>query len=104
MNEFMTEEPKFSIPADEKTLMYALSISPMEARFVQAMLNTTDWVGEKELPEIRYSVRQVVYALRKKLERRRIWIINDGNGRYSIPPASKEIIKREIEKSTGAAA
>jgi hypothetical protein len=104
MNEFMTEEPKFSIPADEKTLIYVLGVSPMEARFVQAMLNTTGWVGEDELPEIKYSVRQIIYTLRKKLDPKRIWVINDGNGRYSIPPASKEILKREIEKSTGAAA
>ncbi len=99
MVEFMTEEPHISVPADEKTLMRALGISPMEARFVQAMLNTTDWVGEDELPEIKYSVRQVIYTMRKKLEPRKIWVINDGNGRYSIPPACKEIVRRAIEAS-----
>ena len=99
MLNFMTEEPDISIPADEKTLIHAFGFSPMEARFVQAMLNTTGWVGEDELPEIKYSVRQVIYTLRKKLERRKIWVINDGNGKYSIPPACKEIIKRTIEAS-----
>jgi hypothetical protein len=103
MLEFMTEEPKFSILADEKTLIHAFGVSPMEARFVQAMLNM-NWVGEDELPEIKYSVRQVIYTLRKKLEPKKIWVINDGNGRYSIPPTCKEIIKREIEKSMGGAA
>ena len=98
MVNFMTEEPDISIPADEKTLMQTFSLSPMEARFIQAMLNTS-WVGEDELPEIKYSVRQVIYTMRKKLERRKIWVINDGNGRYSIPPACKEIIKRAIEAS-----
>jgi hypothetical protein len=97
MPEFMTAEPLNPIHADEKTLMFALGISPMEARFVQAMLNTTGWVGEEELPEIKYSVRQVIYTLRKKLEPKRIWVINDGNGRYSIPPSCKEIIRRTIE-------
>ncbi len=99
MVNFMTEEPDISIPADEKTLMRAFGVSPMEARFIQAMLNTTGWVGEDELPEIKYSVRQVIYTMRKKLERKKIWVINDGNGKYSIPPASKEIIKRTIEES-----
>jgi hypothetical protein len=99
MIEFMTEEPRFSTPADEKTLMHALGITPMEARFVQAMLNTTGWVGKDELPEVKFSIRQVIYTLRTKLEGRKIWVINDGNGRYSIPPACKEIIKRTIEAS-----
>jgi hypothetical protein len=95
--EFVTEEPHISVPADEKTLIHAFGVTPMEARFIQAMLNTTGWVGEEELPEIKYSVRQVIYTLRRKLEPRKIWVINDGNGRYSIPPASKEIIRRTIE-------
>lgn len=98
MNTFVTVEPRISVPADEKTLMHALGVTPMEARFIQAMLNT-GWVGEDELPEIRYSVRQVIYTLRRKLEPRRIWVINDGNGRYSIPPACKELIKKAIEAS-----
>lgn len=97
MVEFMTVEPNKPIPADEKTLIHALGVSPMEARFVQAMLNTTDWVGEDELPEVRYSIRQVIYTLRAKLRPKRIWVINDGNGRYSIPPSCKEIIRRTIE-------
>ena len=99
MVEFMTEEPHVSVPADEKTLMKAFGVSPMEARFIQAMLNTTGWVGEDELPEIKYSVRQVIYTRRKKLDPLRILVINDGNGKYSIPPACKEIIKRTIEAS-----
>ena len=97
MVEFVTTEPRVRVPADEKTLIHTFGFSPMEARFVQAMLNTTNWVGEDELPEIKYSVRQVIYTLRKKLEPKKIWVINDGNGRYSIPPSCKEIIRREIE-------
>ena len=97
MVEFMTVEKHNPTFADEKTLMYALGVSPMEARFVQSMLNTTGWVGEEELPEIKYSVRQIIYTLRKKLEPKKIWVINDGNGRYSIPPSCKEIIRRTIE-------
>jgi hypothetical protein len=99
MVEFMTVEPHISVPADEKTLIHALGITPMEARFVQAMLNTTGWVGKDELPEVKYSIRQVIYTLRTKLEAKKIWVINDGNGRYSIPPACKAIIKRTIEAS-----
>ena len=99
MVEFMTVEPNIPVPADEKTLIHALGISPMEARFVQAMLNTNGWVGKDELPEVKYSIRQVIYTLRTKLGSKRIWVINDGNGRYSIPPACKEIIRRTIEAS-----
>lgn len=95
----MTVEPDKPVPADEKTLIHVFGFSSMEARFVQAMLNTTNWVGEDELPEIKYSVRQIIYTLRKKLEPRRIWVINDGNGRYSIPPTCKERIRRAIEAS-----
>ena len=87
-----------SLPT-KRRLSTRWAITPMEARFIQAMLNTTGWVGEEELPEIKYSVRQVIYTMRKKLERRKIWVINDGNGKYSIPPACKEIIKRTIEES-----
>jgi hypothetical protein len=97
MVEFMTEEPNVSVPADEKTLILALGVSPMEARFIQAMLNTTGWVGKDELPELKYSIRQIIYTLRTKLEPKKIWVINDGNGRYSIPPACKAILKRTIE-------
>jgi len=97
MVEFMTVEKHNPIPADEKTLVHAFGVSPMEARFIQAMLNTTGWVGEEELPEIKYSVRQIIYTLRKKLEPRKIWVINDGNGRYSIPPSCRDIIRRTIE-------
>jgi hypothetical protein len=100
MPQFATMMPDIPVPADEKTLILALGVTPMEARFIQAMLNTDGWVGKDELPEVKYSIRQVIYNLRAKLEARRIWIINDGNGRYSIPPACKAIIKREIEKIT----
>jgi hypothetical protein len=97
MVEFMTAEPNEPVHADEKTLMFVLGISPMEARFVQAMLSTNEWVGKDELPEVKYSIRQVIYTLRAKLEPKKIWIINDGNGRYSIPPTCKAIIRRAIE-------
>jgi hypothetical protein len=97
MVNFVTVEPSVDVPADEKTLILAFGVTPMEARFMQAMLNTTDWIGKDELPEIKYSIRQVIYTLRSKLEKYKIWVINDGNGRYSIPPACKEIIRRTIE-------
>lgn len=97
MVNFVTVEPSVDVPADEKTIMLTFGVSPMEARFMQAMLGTTGWVGEEELPELKYSIRQVIYTLRKKLEKRRIWVINDGNGKYSIPPACKELVKRAIE-------
>lgn len=95
---FKTKEPDISVPADEKTLMQVFSLSPMEAKFLQSML-TNNWVGKEELPIVKYSIRQVIYTMRTKLERRHIWLINDGDGRYSIPPSSKQIVKDEIEKA-----
>lgn len=97
MVNFVTTEPEIDVPADEKTLICVFGLAPMEARFLQAMLDTTDWIGKEELPEIKYSVRQIIYTLRKKLERRKIWVLNDGNGKYSIPPSCKEIVRRTIE-------
>ena len=96
---FNTKEPDISVPADEKTLMFAFDLSPMEAKFLQAMLGTTEWIGKEELPEVSYSIRQVIYTLRNKLGKLKIWVINDGNGRYSIPPACKEIVRHTIEAS-----
>ena len=94
---FMTKEPDILVPADEKTLMKVFSLSPMEAKFLQSML-INSWVGKDELPEVKYSARQVIYTLRMKLGKR-IWVINDGVGRYSIPPSGKQIVKAEIEKA-----
>ena len=51
MLNFMTEEPDISIPADEKTLIHAFGFSPMEAGFVQAMLNTTAGWGRTSYPK-----------------------------------------------------
>lgn len=97
MVNFVTTEPDIDVPADEKTLMLTFNISPMEARFMQAMLATTGWVGKDELPEVKYSTRQVIYKLRIKLAKHRIWVVNDGYGRYSIPHACKEIVKQTIQ-------
>ena len=97
MVEFVTEEPDISVLADVKTLMQVLKISPMEAKFVQAMLNTKGWIGSAELPDIKYSKRQVIYTLRSKLEEGGIRILNDGTGKYTIPPGGKMVIKKLIE-------
>jgi hypothetical protein len=96
MVNFITEEPDIEVPADEKTLMHVFSLGPMEARFMQSML-LRGWSGPQELPEVSFSIRQMIYKLRKKLEPRKVWIINDASGRYSIPPDSKRAAKRIIE-------
>ena len=103
MMNFMTTEPDIHVPADEKTLMSVFKLPVLEARFLHAMLNTKGgWVGKYELPAIQYSIRQTVYKLRNKLEAmdRRIWVINDGDGRYAITPTGKKIIKELLEKAT----
>ena len=97
MVSFMTEEPDIAVPADPKTLMAVLGLKLMEAKFLQAMLATKGWIGKEELPEIKYSKRQVIYTLRQKLDPRGIQVIGDGEGRYSVTPNSKKVIKRYIE-------
>ena len=39
----------------------------------------------------------MIYKLRMKMEPRKVWVINDGRGRYSIPPSSKRVAKELIE-------
>lgn len=99
MLNFVTEEPDISVPCDEKTLMHVFTLGPMEAKFLQAMLATRGWVGKEELPEARASIRQMIYKLRQKMEPRRIWVINNGQGRYSIDPSSKRVAKALIERA-----
>lgn len=100
MIEFMTAEPDILIPADEKTLMQVFALPPLEAKFLHAMLNAP-WVGKDELPIIKYSIRQLTYKLRMRLEARdkRIWVINDGEGRYGITPTGKRAIKELLERA-----
>jgi hypothetical protein len=101
MVNFMTTEQDILVPADEKTLMSVFDLPMLEARFLHAMLNRT-WVGKDELPAIKYSIRQIAYKLRLRLEARdrRIWIINDGSGRYGVTPTGKLAIKGLIERAT----
>jgi hypothetical protein len=94
---FNTEDRDVPVPADEKTLIAAFGLSPMEARFLQGMLNSV-WVGKEELPEVSFSIRQVIYMLRKKLEMDRVWIINNGRGRYSITPDGKRALSAKLKR------
>lgn len=99
---FDTGDRGMHVPADEKTLIAVFGLSPMEARFLQALLQG-DWVGKEEMPEVAFSIRQVIYLLRKKLEqkligRNRIWIINDGQGRYSITLTGKLALSVALEQ------
>ena len=96
---FDTMERDISVPADSKTLIAVFKLSPVEASFLQVLLER-DWVSKDEFPPANYSNRQVMYTLRKKLESKfRVWIINDGQGRYSITPDSKRKISAEITKA-----
>jgi hypothetical protein len=99
MVEFTTEETVVSVDADEKTLIAVFGLTPMEARFFQAMLKYSYGIGPEEMPEISYSLRQMVYNLRAKLRRKYIRIMNAGGGRYTVMPDVKNIVKRELENS-----
>ena len=96
---FDTIERDISIPADKKTLIAAFNLSPMEAGFLQVLLDR-DWVGKDEFPSVNYSIRQVIYTLRKKIEHGSVRVINDGQGRYSIPISGKRALSLAIQKVT----
>jgi hypothetical protein len=96
MLEFKLTEPVISVPADLKTLMLVLKLAPLEAKFLQAMLEHA-WVGIEEVPDLRNSKRQVVFVIRRKLDPKNILIVNDGAGKYCLPPSSKLALKRVIE-------
>ncbi len=95
--EFNTVEQGLSVPADQKTLIAEFGLSPMEASFLQVLLKQ-DWVGRDEFPEVRYPIKHVIYTLRKKLGRR-VRVINDGRGRYSIPDAGKSFVSNTLKKA-----
>lgn len=99
MVSFMTDEPDIAVPADLKTLMHVFGLKMLEAKFLQAMLAAEGWIGKEELPEIKYSKRQVIYMLRQKLDPLDIKLVGDGNGRYSVMPSSKLVAKRLIEQA-----
>jgi hypothetical protein len=97
--EFDVIEKEVSIPADTKTLIAVFGLSPVEASFLQVLLKQ-NWVGPDEFPELNYPVRQLIYTMRKKLElKMRIWIINDGRGKYCIPNNSKRAISALLQKA-----
>ena len=79
--------------------MVVFGLAQMEARFLQAMLATKGWIAKQQLPEIKYSRRQVIYTLRQKLDPKRILVISDADGRYSVPPSSKMVVKRLVEEA-----
>ena len=98
MLEFKTVEPKMPVLASEMTLIDAFNLTPMEARFLQALLRG-GWIGAEEFPEAAKSMRQVILLMRKQLERPYgITIINNGAGRYAIPPIAKERARRALER------
>jgi hypothetical protein len=74
------------------------SLSPLEARFLHVLMTRPD-ASKADLPEITFAIRQLIYTLRKKLEKiGGIYIVNDGGGRYSIPRVSKKLLLAEMEE------
>jgi hypothetical protein len=97
MYKFDVSEPDFIFIADQKTIQQTLGLSPIMARMVQAMLMTTGWISPEDMPELKFSVRQLMYMMRKRLSKHQIVIVNDGVGGYGLTPQSKQIIKRLLE-------
>lgn len=99
MLQFKTKEPDIPVQADVKTLMRVFALSPMEAKLVHAMINNS-WAGPTEIPESRASIRQTIFTMRRKLQGPHgIWILNDGQGRYTLPPSSKMALARALERA-----
>ena len=91
--------PDIIVTADQKALQRALGISPIMARMVQAMLLSNDYISPDDLPELKFSVRQLVYMMRKKLDKHKIEVLNDGCGGYRLTRQSKHIIDRLVEEN-----
>jgi hypothetical protein len=97
---FVTEEPVVKvIPADEKTLRTVFRLSVTEARLLNLLLKQ-EWVGQEDFDAIDYSLRQIVYTLRRKIRPLGLRaIVNDGRGRYAVSTAGKVAISRAIERA-----
>lgn len=93
----MSKYNNITLDAETSLLSAKFSLSPLEAKFLRILLVKLE-AGKKDLPELGYSVRQVIYTLRKKLEKLEgVYIVNNGKSRYSIPRRSKERIWAEVK-------
>lgn len=92
----MTETNNTSFDVEANLLSAKFALSPLEAKFLRILLREPD-ASKKDLPEITFAIRQLIYTLRKKLEKiGGVYIVNDGGGRYSIPRVSKKVLREEL--------
>jgi hypothetical protein len=84
---------KICLDVSEKVLMEVFHLSPREAEFMRPLLYYT-LPGPEELPNLKYSGRQIIYTLRKKLEAKyRVRIRSYGGGRYGFSQEDKAILQ-----------
>lgn len=89
-------EPDNSFEIEMNLLAAKYGLSPSEARFLSVMIAQKN-AGKADVPEISYAIRQLIYTLRKKLQKTgSIYIVNEGGGRYSMPNISKRMLRAEI--------
>lgn len=94
----MAQENDPLLDAEANLLSAKFKLSPLEARFLQILITRADGAKE-DMPELTFAIRQLIYTLRKKLDRLGgVYIVNDGNGRYSIPRISKQLIREALSK------
>jgi hypothetical protein len=87
---------ELSFDVEANLLSAKFDLSPLEARFLRVLLLQAD-ASKKDFPEISFALRQLIYTLRKKLEKiGGVYIVNDGYGHYSIPRVSKRLILAEL--------
>lgn len=85
-----------SFDVEANLLAAKFALSPSEAKFLRILIAKRD-ASKKDVPEITYAIRQLIYTLRKKLEQiGGIYIVNDGRGRYSMPKISKKLLHAEL--------
>jgi len=89
-------DPLFN--AEASLLSAKFKLSPLEAKFLYLLITRRD-AAKEDLPELTFAARQLIYTLRKKLYHiGSVYIANDGNGRYSIPKISKQVLREELRK------
>lgn len=92
----MVKPDNASFDVEANLLSARFELSPLEAKFLRVLIAKRD-ASQADFPEASFAIRQLIYTLRKKLQKiGGVYIVNIGDGRYSIPKTSKRLIRAEL--------
>lgn len=92
----MVKPDNASFDVEANLLSAKFDLSPLEAKFLRVLIAKRD-ASQADFPEATFAIRQLIYTLRKKLQKiGGVYIVNIGDGRYSIPRTSKRLIRAEL--------